>query len=122
MTLLPSLAPIAVLREYHASLKSFGFSKERRPVTPKVAGSRRATATPRPNGRHPSRPLHCYSAAIMRLLAFRNQLEQANSALCVKGVSGPRNHHPTVGASRGSSICNHRWPEPEHDLLGATAP
>ena len=20
------------------------------------------------------------------------------------------------------TICNHRWPEPEHDLLGATAP
>jgi hypothetical protein len=39
MILLPSLAHIATLDECHARLKSFGFLKKRRPVTPKVAGS-----------------------------------------------------------------------------------
>jgi hypothetical protein len=39
MTLSASLVPVLERNEYHAPLNSFRFSKERRPVTPKVAGS-----------------------------------------------------------------------------------
>ena len=39
MTLWSALLSVAVHRECHAYLKLLGFSKERRPVTPKVAGS-----------------------------------------------------------------------------------
>src|SRR5262245_9796083 len=39
MTLLSALLSVAAHRECHPYLKLLGFSKERRPVTPKVAGS-----------------------------------------------------------------------------------